>query len=65
MDEFGIEIKTDNLHELSGRFDAVILAVAHKDFSDINIRDFLSDPINGVVCDVKGALPREMTDARI
>ena len=65
MDEFGIEIKTDNLHELRGRFDAVILAVAHKDFSDINVRDFLSDPINGVVFDVKGTLPREMADARI
>lgn len=63
--EFGIEIKTENPEELTGKYDAVILAVAHRDFADINVRDYLADPVKGVVFDVKGALPRGMADAGI
>ena len=56
--EYGI----DALH---GKFDAVILGVAHKQFTEINVRDFLTDYSNGVVYDVKGILPREVVDARL
>lgn len=45
----------------SGHFDAVILAVAHKEFIDLDIRSFTS----GVVFDVKGVLSKEFIDARL
>lgn len=63
--EFGIEIKGDEMDSLKGQFDVVILGVAHKQFEGINVRDFLSSSIEGVVYDVKGVLPYEMTDSRL
>lgn len=45
------------------RFDAIILAVAHKDFQNIDIRSLKKE--NGVVYDVKGVLPREIVDGRL
>lgn len=36
------------------RFDAIILTVAHKEFLDLNLNDFLKE--NGVIYDVKGIL---------
>ncbi|SMP15436.1 nucleotide sugar dehydrogenase [Chryseobacterium profundimaris] len=36
------------------KFDAVILTVAHKEFMDLNLKDYLKE--NGVVYDVKGIL---------
>ena len=44
-------------------FDAAILAVAHRQFADIDIRRLVPQP--GVVYDVKGFLPRESVDARL
>jgi UDP-N-acetyl-D-galactosamine dehydrogenase len=41
---------------------AVILAVAHKKFLDINIRSLTP---NGVIYDVKGFLPKNIIDARL
>ena len=49
---------------MEGKFDAVILAVAHKEFLDVNVRDFLEDA-SGVVYDVKGLLPRDQIDGRL
>lgn len=63
--EYSIEISQENIDALHGKFDAVILGVAHKQFAEINVRDLLADVENGVVYDVKGILPREMTDARL
>lgn len=58
--EYGIRI--DN--ELpSGRFDVVILAVAHDEFRSIDL-DMLKKEIS-VVYDVKGFLPRETVDGRL
>ena len=45
------------------KFDAVILAVAHKEFLDLDVRSFVRD--GGVVYDVKGVLDRKMVDARL
>ncbi len=42
--EYGIDIVTSGIEELHGRFDAVIHAVAHTDFQQLDPRDFLSDP---------------------
>jgi UDP-N-acetyl-D-galactosamine dehydrogenase len=58
--EYGIEITGV---EPAGRFDAVILAVAHKAFERMKIEDLLSD--NAVVYDVKGVLPGNMVDGRL
>ena len=49
---------------LKGKFDVVILGVAHNEFKNINIRDFLSTS-NGVVYDVKGILDKTIIDGRL
>lgn len=46
-----------------GPFDAVVLAVAHKDFETLNVRKLVRE--GGVVYDVKGVLPRDLVDARL
>ena len=45
------------------KYDAVILAVAHNEFRNLDIASLLND--NGVVYDVKGVLDRSLTDARL
>mgnify|MGYP002623857636 CR=1 FL=1 len=61
--EYGIPIVTRPSALDGRRFDAVILAVAHHEFLDLDVRSLLKN--NGVVYDVKGVLPREMVDARL
>ena len=58
--EYGI--KTTNV-PLKEKFDAIILAVAHKEFLELDVKSMLKD--NGVIYDVKGILPREIVDARL
>ena len=62
--EYGIITISGNLDSLQGQFDAVILAVAHKEFTQTNIRKFLNSK-NGVVYDVKGVLNRNEIDGRL
>ncbi|GHT82966.1 UDP-N-acetyl-D-galactosamine dehydrogenase [Spirochaetia bacterium] len=45
------------------RFDAVILAVAHDKFNNINIKDICLP--NAVIYDVKSVLPKDQIDARL
>lgn len=47
------------------KYDAVILAVGHNQFKNLDVRSFLSDPISCVIYDVKGILPRTTIDARL
>ncbi len=64
MDVVKREYDIDVVTELpSNKFDAIILAVSHKQFKDINVLNLLKD--NGVVYDVKGCLPREIVDGRL
>lgn len=63
--EYGIEVVNGEIATLKGSFDAVILAVAHKQFSDLNPRDLLHSSLEGVVYDVKGTLQKEISDARL
>lgn len=58
--EYGIEI-TNTLPK--DKFDAVILAVAHKQFLEINVKDILK--YKSVLYDVKGLLPRDIIDGRL
>lgn len=58
--EYNIEI----LNEFpEGKFDAVVLCVAHKQFLEIDVRGLIND--GGVIYDVKGILPREIVDGRL
>ena len=62
--ECGIDIMNDNLENMTGIYDAVVLCVAHNEFKHVNIRSFLREE-NGVVYDVKGVLDREVVDGRL
>lgn len=65
--EYGIEITNNSpwQEEKKGEYDTIILAVAHNQFKDLEIRNLLKDPEKGVVYDVKGILPKEIIDARL
>ena len=59
------EYDVDIVNELPAgeKYDACILAVAHQDFLDLNVRSLVKE--HGVVFDVKGVLPRNIIDARL
>ena len=59
---YGIDIVSSLPHE-RGIYDTVVLAVAHREFLDMDIRTLVRD--GGVVYDVKGVLPRETADGRL
>ena len=63
--EYGISLKNENPNTLKGKYDAIILAVAHNEFLDWNIREFLSDRKQGVVYDVKSFLKKDQIDGRL
>lgn len=63
--EYAIKLTDKNIEALKGKFDAVILGVAHSQFRDIDIRSLLNDRNGGVIYDVKGILPRDVVDARL
>lgn len=58
--EYGVEV-TNQLP--SEKYDAVILAVAHKEFEKLAVRDLTTD--KGVVYDVKGFLKSDECDAKL
>ena len=63
--EYSINLYQGSIDSLKGKFDTVILSVAHKQFMEYNVREFLSDKNRGVIYDVKGILPRDIIDARL
>jgi len=58
--EYGLSI-TNKMPE--GEFDAIILAVAHNEFLNMDIKSKVRE--NGIIYDVKGILPREIIDGRL
>lgn len=62
--EYHITLAGPNFTQLKGRFDSVILGVAHDAFRNRNLRDLLRTE-NGVVYDVKGVVPVEQIDGRL
>jgi UDP-N-acetyl-D-galactosamine dehydrogenase len=58
--EFGIDLTPTA--EL-GKYDTIILAVAHNEFVELNLNDLKKS--NGLVYDVKGILPRDVVDRRL
>lgn len=58
--EYGVEVTNQLPPE---KYDAVILAVAHKDFEKLSVRDLTTE--KGVVYDVKGFLKSDECDAKL
>lgn len=59
----GGELPAADAGAAAGKYDAIILAVAHNQFKDLNYKALLTP--NGIIYDVKGFLPRELVDARL
>lgn len=62
--EYGIDIMNSGLESQAGKYDAVVLCVAHNEFKHTDIRSFLRNE-SGVVYDVKGILDRGVIDGRL
>lgn len=62
--EYSVQFASSSLKTLEGKYDAVVLAVAHKEFVSLDIRSFLKRE-NGLVYDVKGVFDREVIDGRL
>lgn len=60
--EYGLDLKC-SFSELGNRYDAIILAVAHEEFVELNLKDLKKD--TAVVFDVKSVLPKEGVDGRL
>ncbi len=60
--EYGIEIKTKK-ESLKNNYDAVILAVSHKEFKELDINNYVNG--NYVIFDVKSILDKESIDSRL
>ncbi len=58
--EYGIEVTNELPTE---KFDALIMGVAHNEFKELNVTDFVKE--NRVIFDVKGTLPKDIVDARL
>lgn len=61
--EYGIRVENGELRTENGRFDAVVLAVAHEQFKKLDVKALVKP--NGVIYDVKGILPRDIIDGRL
>ena len=62
--EYGIDITSGDLDKLKYKYDAVVLAVAHNEFKELDLRQLLANE-NGVVYDVKGIIDRNVIDGRL
>ncbi len=62
IEEFGFELLKELPNE-ENIYNAVVLAVSHREFADINLRAMLKE--NGVLFDVKSFLPKDMVDGRL
>jgi UDP-N-acetyl-D-galactosamine dehydrogenase len=58
-EEYGIEISNQAPND---KYDAVILAVAHKEFLELDVKSLAK---NGVIYDLKGILSKEIVDLRL
>ena len=58
--EYGVQVTNTQPEET---FDAIILAVAHNEFKNLDVKSLLKE--GGVVYDVKGVLDRDVVDGRL
>jgi UDP-N-acetyl-D-galactosamine dehydrogenase len=59
MHEYGIIVHNEIPQ---GDFGAAVLAVAHKEFESLNVRESIQ---KGIIYDVKGVLPKDQVDGRL
>jgi UDP-N-acetyl-D-galactosamine dehydrogenase len=57
--EYGV----DMVEKPEGKYDAIVLAVAHKEFLEMDLVSMKKE--GGILYDVKGILPKEMVDGRL
>lgn len=62
-EEYGITLSSQLSVLNSHLYDAVVLAVAHKEFADLDVKSLVKD--GGVIYDVKGILDRSIVDGRL
>ncbi len=62
-DEVNHEYGLDMIENPNGKYDAIILSVAHKEFLDFDFDDLKSE--QGIIYDVKSFLPRDIIDYRL
>lgn len=60
--EYNLDLMT-SIDELRDNYDAIILAVSHNEFLELDIPSLKSDI--GVIFDVKSLLPKQIVDARL
>ena len=60
--EYGLDLISSS-NDLKSNYDAIILAVSHKEFLEVSIDHLKSDKC--VVFDVKSLLPIDTVDARL
>ncbi|CAG4991429.1 UDP-N-acetyl-D-glucosamine 6-dehydrogenase [Dyadobacter sp. CECT 9275] len=58
-EEYGISMAD----EITGHYEAVVLAVAHHDFLNLNLSDFTDQ--KSVLFDIKSTLPKDSVDSRL
>ncbi len=61
--EYNIETLDISVNELSTEYNAIILAVSHNEFKQINLKAHKNKKT--IIFDVKGILPKEFIDARL
>ena len=62
-EEYDVEVTSQRSSLTPHSYDAAILAVAHKEFLDMDVRGLVRE--GGVIYDVKGILPRDVIDGRL
>ena len=61
-ENYGIELIKDK--EDLGEYDAIVEAVSHREFEELELKQYSKDSAT-VVYDIKGALPKDKVDARL
>lgn len=62
--EYGIETMEKNVDIYANKYDAIILAVSHDQFAELDF-DRLTNGNKSVIFDIKGFLPRDKVDGRL
>lgn len=60
--EYGIDIMNE-ASDISEKYDAVVLTVAHKEFLNVDLKSMLKS--EGILYDVKSILPKDSVDGRL
>jgi len=60
--EYGIDL-ISSLDDINKKYEAVIIAVAHNEFKEMDLEDYLEE--NHVIFDVKAMLPKEKSHLRL